>query len=227
MPLVKLISCKKWIGGLCKRTGERRNAGSLLSLQKYCNLLVQEGEWLRKMQVSVEPGHEGSRWWVVFDSRRPAGCSGPASASQGVGEPFPCPPLLSSGTALRSGVWPGDPAFAQRTFCPAALLGDSLLRNRDLFWERAGAGGCSTGEKARTIKLASGQGHFFLPFFLLSFSFPTPKHGNVVIAFWPSFQNHCSIDFERGEKKGNLKMKTSNELVPVGQECEHAVRSMH
>lgn len=44
------------------------------------------------------------------------------------------------------------------------------------------APGCGTGEKARSVSLASSQRYFFLPFFLLFVSFPTPKHGNVVIA---------------------------------------------
>lgn len=43
--------------------------------------------------------------------------------------------------------------------------------------------GCSTGENARSVTLAYSQWYFFLPFFLLLFSFPTPKHGNGVIAF--------------------------------------------
>jgi len=95
--------------------------------------------------------------------------------------------LPSSSTGERAGeagVWPRNPALGQSVLFPDALAGKQLAAKPELAVGALRAAlGCSTGENARSITLAYSQRYFFLQFFLLLFSFPTPKHGNVVIAF--------------------------------------------
>lgn len=96
-------------------------------------------------------------------------------------------PLPSSSTDARAGVAglrPGNPALGQSMLFPGAFAGKQDAGKQQLAGGALGAArGCGTGENARSMTLAYSQWYFFLPCFLLFFSFPTPKHGNVVIAF--------------------------------------------
>lgn len=89
-------------------------------------------------------------------------------------------PLPFSSTDARAwvvGNWPENTTLGQN------ILFHEVCAVKQLVRVLRAALGCSTGENARSIKLAYSQWYFFLPFFLLLFSFSTPKHGNVVIEF--------------------------------------------
>lgn len=106
-------------------------------------------------------------------------------------EPLPCSPspspvtscilclLPSSSTDARAGVagvWPGNPVLGQSTLVPDSLAGKQLAGKQQLAAGALRAAlGCSSGENARSVTLAYSQWYLFLPFFLLLFSFPTPK----------------------------------------------------